>query len=812
MAQKTALLIGVTTYGEGIPPLSAAANDVAAMEAVLKNPDMGGFDTVTALVNPDFPEMQEAIFQLFQQATKEDLVLLFFSGHGITDDNNHLYLSTRRTAKHNFAATAVPARFVQDRSHLCYAKRQVMILDCCYSGAFKEGWHLKSVGLDLKRELGLDEQGAEGRAVLTSSSATQTSFQQDGAALSLYTQYLVEGMETGIADTDEDGRIYIHELHDYAKAKVQEVKPKQKPDIILDREGFKILISRSPLQDPKLRFRREVETYAAQTEDHLKQWGDFSAVGKITLLQVKRQEAGLTEIEAEAIVASVREPYRRQLANRSLYRQALVAAFEMGDPFPVSVQRELQVLRDALGLGDAEVQEIAQHPEVRQAQAHTQDRAIEQQRQREAAQAAETQRQEAERQQNLQRQRELAEQQAREQQRQQQAEIARQAERKRQEKERSRREKAEEKPTPPVAKKQEPSATPKPTIKIGRRTFTLLGLSGLATILTPMLRSAFTSKVESPPIPSPTLEVSPTPEPQPLSTKPFTFTTATVDAQGKVTTREGQKEEYVEDLGNGIGLRMVKIVGGKFLMGQTEAEKTQLLKEYAEKDYQKSFSSESPQYEVTVPDFFMGMFTVTQAQWKAVVQLPKIKTDLKPDSSRFTGKLFPVEQISWDEAIEFCDRLSAKTGKSYTLPSEAQWEYACRAGTQTAFAFGDILTPELANYNWTTSYNGSPRSSYPQETQPVGIYPANAWGLYEMHGNVWEWCQDDWHENYNGAPENGSAWTDKNISTAAKILRGGSWVDYPWYCRSAARAGFTLDGRFVSFGFRVCCLAPRVLP
>ena len=529
MAQKTALLIGVTTYGEGIPPLSAAANDVAAMEAVLKNPAMGGFDTVTALVNPDFPEMQEAIFQLFQ-ATKEDLVLLFFSGHGITDDNNHLYFSTRRTAKHNFAATAVPARFVQERSHLCYAKRQVMILDCCYSGAFKEGWHLKSVGLDLKRELGLNEQGAEGRVVLTSSSATQVSFQEDGADLSLYTQYLVEGMETGIADTDGDSYIYIQELHDYAKAKVQEVKPGQKPEIILDREGYQILISRSPLQDPKLRFRREVEKYAAQTEDYLKQRGDFSAVGKITLLQVKRQEAGLTETEAEAIVASVREPYRRQLANRSLYAQALVAAFEMGDPFPASMQWELQVLRDALGLGDAEVQEIAQHLEVRQAQAHAQEKAIEDQRQQEAAQAAETQRQEADRQQNLQRQRELAEQQAREQQRQreaaeaqkleaerlaqekaieeqrqreaeqaaetqrqeadrqqtlqrerlarekEQAEIARQAELKRQEKERLRREKAEEKPTPPVVKKKEPSPTP--TIKIGRRAFTLLGLSG----------------------------------------------------------------------------------------------------------------------------------------------------------------------------------------------------------------------------------------------------------------------------------------------------------------------------------------------
>ena len=209
----------------------------------------------------------------------------------------------------------------------------------------------------------------------------------------------------------------------------------------------------------------------------------------------------------------------------------------------------------------------------------------------------------------------------------------------------------------------------------------------------------------------------------------------------------------------------------------------------------------------------MGMFEVTQAQWKAVANLPKGKIELNPDPSHFKGENRPVESITWDEAIEFCDRLSAKTGRTYTLPSEAQWEYACRAGTQTAFAFGDILTPELANYDWTSSYNGSPkRSSYPQETQSVGSYPANAWGLYDMHGNVWEWCQDDWHDNYNGAPTDGSAWLDKNVSPISKILRGGSWVGAPWDCRSACRHRHTLGARNYSVGFRVCCLAPRGLP
>ena len=249
MAKKVALLIGVSEYGEGIPSLSAPINDVTAMKRVLENPDMGGFDEIETRINPDLAEMQKAVQQIFADRRKDDLVLLFFSGHGITDDNNKLYLTTKGTSKDFYQATSVPASFIQDRSSESYAKRQAIVLDCCYSGAFAEGWQAKSVGLDLKKEL-----GAEGRVVLTSSTATQTSFQQEGEELSLYTKYFVEGIETGAADRDEDGKIYAHELHDYAKAKVQEVKPKQKPGIITDREGFNILLSQASVNDPKSDF------------------------------------------------------------------------------------------------------------------------------------------------------------------------------------------------------------------------------------------------------------------------------------------------------------------------------------------------------------------------------------------------------------------------------------------------------------------------------------------------------------------------------------------------------------------------------
>lgn len=240
MAVKLALLIGVSKYGEDLDNLSAPLYDVKAMQRVLANPNLGGFE-VEITLDPDLLEMQEKIESLFERSSKEDLILLYFSGHGITDDNNHLYLTTRNTLKKRYRSRSVPARFIQNLSDSAYAKRQVIILDCCYSGAFSEGWqHKGEVKLDLKQEL-----GKEGRVVLTSSSATQVSYQQNNAELSLYTQFIVEGIEQGAADTNQKGEVTVQELHRYAKQKVQAQKPKLKPDIIVaDAEGYDIVLSR----------------------------------------------------------------------------------------------------------------------------------------------------------------------------------------------------------------------------------------------------------------------------------------------------------------------------------------------------------------------------------------------------------------------------------------------------------------------------------------------------------------------------------------------------------------------------------------
>ncbi|MBK1990385.1 SUMF1/EgtB/PvdO family nonheme iron enzyme [Sphaerospermopsis aphanizomenoides BCCUSP55] len=271
---------------------------------------------------------------------------------------------------------------------------------------------------------------------------------------------------------------------------------------------------------------------------------------------------------------------------------------------------------------------------------------------------------------------------------------------------------------------------------------------------------------------------------------------------------------FIEDLGNGVILEMVAIPGGTFIMGSPENEEGRS-------------SAESPQHQVNVPPFFMGKYPVTQKQWQAVAALPKVKIDLKSDPSYFKGdgstsltNHLPVECVSWNDAQEFCARLSQLTNKTYRLPSEAEWEYACRAGTTTPFYCGETISTDLANYRGTDfikidetvypgNYGQGQKGEFREKTTAVGIFPANPWGLYDMCGNVWEWCEDEWHENYINAPTDGSALSDgKN---KYKVLRGGSWNSDPRDCRSAYRSLNGPGGRRSTCGFRLVVSGARTL-
>ncbi|MCC5618080.1 SUMF1/EgtB/PvdO family nonheme iron enzyme [Nostoc sp. CHAB 5836] len=297
--------------------------------------------------------------------------------------------------------------------------------------------------------------------------------------------------------------------------------------------------------------------------------------------------------------------------------------------------------------------------------------------------------------------------------------------------------------------------------------------------------------------------------------QPFEFEVAIIELERKwsslgrkapVIKRSRQQVQYfIEDLGNGVQLEMVSIPEGSFIMGSPE-------------DEPERSSSESPQHQVTVLPFFMGKYSVTQAQWQAVASLRQVNRELNPDPSRFKGANRPVEQVSWYDAVEFCSRLSQYTKRQYRLPSEAEWEYACRAGTTTPFHFGETITSELANYRANEVYGAGVKGRYRQQTTPVGSFKvANAFGLYDMHGNVWEWCLDHWHGNYEDAPTDGSPWFDeKNDNFSQKhritVLRGGSWYDLAGNCRSASRDDdYTRDNHDDVIGFRVVCAVGRIL-
>jgi formylglycine-generating enzyme required for sulfatase activity len=266
--------------------------------------------------------------------------------------------------------------------------------------------------------------------------------------------------------------------------------------------------------------------------------------------------------------------------------------------------------------------------------------------------------------------------------------------------------------------------------------------------------------------------------------------------QGKPSNL-GNSQARQPDLPPSQQLVMVAIPGGTFWMGSPDSEP-------------RRYSDESPQHQVTVQPFFLSQYPITQGQWRAVANTPKVKQDLNPDPSGFKGEHCPVEQVSWDDAVEFCDRLSALTGRTYRLPTEAEWEYACRAGTTTPFHFGETITTDLANYNGDYTYQDAPKGENRAQTTEVGIFPPNAFGLSDLHGNVWEWCLDHWHGNYEGAPIDGSAWLTED-DRVNRIVRGGSWFDGPWYCRSAGRSRHAPGLRDDNLGFRVVCALPRTL-
>lgn len=306
-----------------------------------------------------------------------------------------------------------------------------------------------------------------------------------------------------------------------------------------------------------------------------------------------------------------------------------------------------------------------------------------------------------------------------------------------------------------------PTPTPTPTPPTRRGFLQLVGFAGVGLVGAVVTKSLLNNSSN------------------PLKT--VQFETVTVNSRGEITKRsQSQAQVFTETIANGITLEMMAIPGGSFVMGSPNTEA-------------RRFESEGPQRTVNLAPFFMGKYEVTQEQWEAV---------MGNNPSYFKGAKLPVEQVSWNDAVQFCQKLSQKTGKNYRLPSEAEWEYTCRAGTTTPFYFGETITPDLVNYDGNSyPYGAASKGLYRAKTTDVGSCPPNAFGLYDMHGNVSEWCSDRFHSNYNGAPTDGTSWETGTYDIRAQ--RGGSWYDHVVNCRAACRHFNSAGNSDRLGGFRV---------
>jgi hypothetical protein len=574
---KFALLIGVSEYEPGLAGLPSAVNDVTAMQQVLTNPDMGEFADadVTALPNPNRQVMEDAIYNLFANRQREDLVLLYFSGHGLVDDGGEFYFASRLTRKEQgrlVPTTATAARSVCGWMEGSRSQQKVVILDSCFSGAFAKGVKAKDSGSVNPVQF----LGSKGTAILTASTSTQYALTQEGLDLSVYTHYLVEGIRTGGADQDNDGFIGMEELHTYASSKVREAAPAMTPEFYPVKEGYKILLAKSPKDDPQLRYRKEFKLLAEEDE------GDFSFINRSYLDDLQRDLALLPE-DTAAIETEELEPYRQRRAKVDRYRTVFEGAITKEYPLTEGDRLGLQRLQQLLSLRDEDVVEI-EAPLLASKQT---EHERQQERDRQAAEQVREQAAlvERERQQTEQKRQEQEATESREQAAQIKHELQ-QVEQKRQEQERVEQLRVQAtlkqlEPEPIIPLPSHNSVFPKDTeIPIRRRQLLKWGGfsgSGLVVALigneifkSQQLQSTPSVSIKEPKIKAPGAGAA-TMNGLPIWT--VEFETVLLDVRGKVTQRPSHQAKFVkETLGNGIDLELVNIPAGSFQMGAPSAE------------------------------------------------------------------------------------------------------------------------------------------------------------------------------------------------------------------------------------------------
>jgi formylglycine-generating enzyme required for sulfatase activity/uncharacterized caspase-like protein len=603
---RYALLIGVSEFVDTrLARLNAPINDVIKLKGILEDTSRGGFDSVGLSPNEDFLAVRDRLSRFYHERAPDDLLLLYYSGHGILGRGNRLFLATSGSDVDAPRARSISANEIREFIEECRAQRQIVVLDCCHSGAFAGGSMAGAPPPAVTSDT--FASASMGLYVLTAADTLQYAW--DGAELrlgdqavdklSLFTSWLVEGLENGEAAPDEE-QITIDALYQYLFRRARSEGAPSTPQRFV-REGVgDLVVSANPLAgsarlDPKIVAALGARQY-------------LTRLGAVHLLSRQIAEGSV-------------------LAARGARRL---------------LERRLEMERDR--------------------DVH---RAIER------------------------------------------------------------------------------------------------ALAGAEAKRTGLVQRA---EEESQPI---IAASSPAPA-------------ARREEGSPARQEDAQRPDLAVFCDAEFAPELVVVPAGEFMMGSTD-------------DEEGGYEDERPRHRVMIAQrLAIGRYPVTFDEYD---RFCRAKSQNKPEDQGWGRGRLPVINVSWEDARAYLAWLSQETGWTYRLPSEAEWENACRAGKTTRYSFGDAITPKDANYG----------DSGLRRTSEVGVYPANPWGLHDMHGNVLEWVEDHWHENYRGAPSDGSAWKDAESTSDPRlcVLRGGSWLYVARNCRSAYRLGVDSGDRFFNFGFRV---------
>ena len=716
--RKAALLIGNGQFDDDpeLAPLTAPSADVKELRRVLEDPSIGGFDDVQVLMDANFEKAYRAVGDLFRDKSRDDTILLYYSGHGLPDDRGELYLATRDTLTAQPDGRAIHAAEIKRMMGTSNSERQVLVLDCCYSGAFgaaKGGAQLPIVAQTFKIE-------GRGRHVLTASRNVERAYEGEqeieGIETSLFTHFLIEGLETGKAAGEGEEQVTVGALYKYARDGVTSRTNKMRPQIWVSEGEGDLVVARNPkpfrLPDDlerMLKSERPLEREGAVRilgewlhgsdpakrnlarrvlKDHNAREHDRS-VGK-AFEGVLQQPNGTDEPAASDEPAGRDEPPRTE--------ESTATEGPAAPSMAVRVVRQLERLWSIVPVAfvlviGALAGAVYIEPQLTSAD----KRAIAAEEARDEVQAALTR-----------------------------------------------------------------LAAESDEVRAALTSTTHERDEARAALKEELRRRG--------------------PSDETYAVRALRAHDASSKCGGRVVDDTG----FQCPIDDEFGPVMLVIPSGSFTMGSPENEADR--------------SADEVQHAVSIKRHFaIGKYQVTFAEYELFARATDRET---PSDHNFGKGRRPVIDVSWDEARAYAKWLSELTEQPYRLPTEAEWEYAARAGTTGPFSFEGPISPNKANYNARASYAGSETGEPRNQTERVGSFfmHANRWGLNDVHGNVWEWVEDCYGP-YAEAPTNGTA--RRGVSCFSRVIRGGSWRWAPRFLRSASRRHQVLDGQFNHLGFRL---------